>query len=97
MAAPTAKLLWMHNRLGYIYGRRAADGVIAGMPDRSGRFTRPKGKQDEHRAIHRQRSEVERRRAVHEGYAAVSAVRFLWPGRPDPRPHRRRLQRPQRP
>src|SRR5262249_34254078 len=51
----------------------------------------PKGNENEHRTIHRQRSEVERRRAVHEGHAAISAVRFLRPGGADPRPHRRRL------
>src|SRR5580693_7528710 len=35
------------------------------------------GNEDEHREIHRQRSEVERRRAFHEGHAAISAVRFF--------------------
>ena len=36
---------------------------------------------------------VERRRAVHEGHAAVSAVRFLRPGGADPRSRRRRPTR----
>src|SRR3569623_14479 len=44
----------------------------------------PEGHGYEHRGIHRQRSEVERRGSVHEGYAAISAVRFLRPSRPDP-------------
>src|SRR5215213_4949960 len=55
-----------------------------------------KGRKNEHRAIHRQRSEVERRRAVHEGDAAVSAVRFFRPGGANPRPRRGRLQGPER-
>ena len=54
------------------------------------------GRDHEHRAIHRQRSEVQRRRAVHEGHAAVSAVRIFGPGGPDSRSRRRRLQGPER-
>src|SRR5215475_1753159 len=50
-----------------------------------------KGHGYEHRGIHRQRSEVERRGSVYEGHAAVSAVRFFRPGRADPRPSRSRL------
>ena len=66
----------MHNGLGYIYGKQP------GYMDQSARQAKPqglpqKGSEYEHRTIHRQRSEVERRRAVHEGHAAVSAVRFL--------------------
>src|SRR5260370_14900292 len=56
-----------------------------------------KGIEYEHRTIYRQRSEVERRRAVHEGYAGVSAVRFLRRGGAETRPRRRRLQGPERP
>src|SRR3954466_15502847 len=52
---------------------------------------RPEGHGYEHRGIYRQRSEVERRGSVHEGHTAISAVRVLRPGRPDSRPHRRRL------
>ena len=49
-----------------------------------------------HRAVHRQRSEEQRRGAVHEGHAAVPDVRLFRPGRADPRLPRRALQRAQR-
>src|SRR5689334_19060410 len=60
-------------------------------PGLTGEGSAPEGHGYEHRGIHRQRSEVERRGSVHEGYAAISAMRFLRPGRADPRPCRRRL------
>src|SRR5215208_2949794 len=68
-----------------LHGRAGPSGEAAGG-------CAAKGSEYEHRTIHRQRSEVERRRAVHEGHAAVSAVRFLRPGGADPRSRRRRLQ-----
>src|SRR6266850_2281000 len=82
-----AILLWMHNGLEYIYGRSGLAGQSRrAMPQKA------KGREYEHRAIYRQGSEVERRRAVHEGHAAVSAVRFFRTGGADPRSHRGRLQ-----
>src|SRR4051794_21144877 len=61
------------------------------QPEAIGVGSAPEGHGYEHRGIHRQRSEVERRGSVHEGHTAISAVRVLRPGRPDSRPHRRRL------
>ena len=91
----SAILLWMHNGLGYIYGSTGLSDEPVRQAKPQGQRA-PKGSENEHRAIHRERSEVERRRAVHEGHAAVSAVRLLRPGRADPRPRRRRLQGPER-
>src|ERR1035438_7614835 len=95
-------LLWMHKGLGYIYAQcRVTKGELAREASRK-RACRsrtmgyaPKGNGYEHRAIHRQRSEGKRRRAVHEGYAAVSPVRLFRPGGADPRSRRGRLQGPE--
>ena len=65
-------------------------------PLRHARASNQTGHDHEHRAIHRQRSEEQRRGAVHEGHAAVPDVRLLRPGRADPRLPRRALQGPQR-
>ena len=65
----------------------------------SGRSLRPGSNTrgyHEHRAVHRQRSEGQRRGAVHEGHPAVPAVRLLRPGGADPRLPRRAVQGPQR-
>src|SRR5258708_33407974 len=87
-------LLWLSNGLGYIYARSGLTGRC--RPQGLCR-KKAKGREYEHRAIYRQRSEVERRRAVHEGHAAISAVRFLRTGGADPRSHRGRLQGLERP
>src|SRR5215831_16766513 len=57
-----------------------------GVPTKAAGLCAPKGNGYEHRAIHRQRGEVERRGVVHEGDTAVSPVRLLRTGRANPRP-----------
>src|SRR5258708_26364598 len=84
-----AILIWMHNGLRYIYSSTGLNGLMRERLSRRG--SAPKGSEDEHRTIYRQRSEVERRRAVYEGHAAVSTVRFLRAGGADPRSCRGRL------
>jgi hypothetical protein len=44
MAGPIAKLLWMHNRLGYIYGSRGVIRRNAKSPIGMGVFTAQKEK-----------------------------------------------------
>ena len=53
--------------------------------------TGSKGRRHEHSGLHPQRSDQQRRGAVHEGQPAVPAVRIFGAGRADPRPYRRAL------